>query len=105
MASGWMQSLVLVRHGESESNVASRRARKNGHHVGWDGVRQSDIVLTAEGRRQAIATGKWLAENFVFDRVIVSPYQRAIQTAENICVQFPYQAKVRYDERIREKET
>ena len=104
MASDWVETLVLVRHGESEGNVASRRARQHGHHVAWDGARQADIVLTSEGIRQAVATGKVLAKEFIFDRVFVSPYQRTIQTAEHVCAQFPYPAQLRYDERIRERE-
>src|SRR5437868_5423946 len=104
MATDWMETLALVRHGESESNVASRSARRQGQLIGWSGAGQADIVLTREGIRQAAETGNWLAENFVFDRVIVSPYRRTIQTAENICAKFTYNAKIRYDERIREKE-
>lgn len=104
MGLGWMNTLVLVRHGESVANVASRRARSKGLEVGWDGVRQADIVLSARGVKQAVATGKWLDKRFVFHRVFVSPYARTIESAQQICQQFAYEAQLRYDERIRERE-
>jgi len=103
MALGWMNTLVLVRHGESDANVASRRAHSKGLEV-VDSVRQADIALSPLGVKQAVATGKWLTQRFTFHRVFVSSYLRTIQTAKHICQQFTYEAQLRYDERIRERE-
>lgn len=99
-----VSKLVLVRHGESEYNVSSRRARATGARIIWDGAREADIQLTEKGHQQAIARGKSLAEAPPFHRVIVSPYLRAMQTAEQIIAQLPYKAEVRFDDRVRERE-
>ncbi|MFZ6027207.1 MAG: histidine phosphatase family protein [Chloroflexota bacterium] len=63
--------VTLLRHGESEGNLA--------------GVIQGqmDLPLTPGGRRQAQALGeRWKAQGVVFDWVIASPLLRARQTAE-----------------------
>jgi broad specificity phosphatase PhoE len=99
----WPSDLVLVRHGESRRNVQTRLAHQLGLTEYGDGLRQADIPLTATGIRQAEETGQYLAR-FHFYRVVVSPYLRAVQTAELITRQFPYQAEVRYEERVRERE-
>jgi phosphohistidine phosphatase len=60
--------LILVRHGEAENIKSSDAAR----------------VLTARGRAQAGATGKWLAERLAHEasvKVLSSSYQRAHETA------------------------
>lgn len=97
-----LKRLVLVRHGESEYNVADHSLAKDSL-TRWDGARQPDIPLTERGRRQAHQTGEYL-KRFRFHRVLVSPYLRAMQTAELITQQFAEPAAVRYDERIRERE-
>ncbi|MBI2682700.1 MAG: histidine phosphatase family protein [Acidobacteriales bacterium] len=98
----WMKQLVLVRHGESEFN-ASGPDILPGMMRRWEGVRQPDIPLTERGRRQALATGKYL-RTFRFERAFVSPYLRAIQTAELIFTESAAPPPQRFDERIREKE-
>ena len=62
-------SLVLVRHGETEW---SRELKHTG---------RTDIPLTAAGREQALLAGARLATS-EFERVLVSPLQRARDTAE-----------------------
>ena len=62
-------SLVLVRHGETEW---SRELK----HTGL-----TDVPLTAAGREQALLAGARLA-TVEFERVLVSPLQRARDTAE-----------------------
>ena len=62
-------SLVLVRHGETEWSRESR-------HTG-----RTDVALTASGREQALLAGARLA-TIDFARVLVSPLQRARDTAE-----------------------
>ena len=99
-----VSKLVLVRHGESEFNVQSRKARKAGKPLIWEGARQADIRLTDKGIEDAIGAGRKLAKHDPFHRVIISPYFRTIQTAEHIVAQFPYKAELRYDDRIRERE-
>lgn len=64
--------LLIVRHGQTESNV---------EHI-WQG--QTDGVLTALGELQAIKTGEYLKDkkiNFVYS----SPLGRAKKTCELIC--------------------
>ncbi|ORW07458.1 acid phosphatase [Mycobacterium kyorinense] len=63
--------LVLLRHGETEWS-------KSGQHTS-----RTDLELTDDGRRQAAAAGRALAELHL-DRplVITSPRQRAVSTAE-----------------------
>jgi probable phosphoglycerate mutase len=60
--------VFLVRHGETERSVERR-------HTG-----RADIPLTEEGRRQAKRLGARLAGEH-FDLVLVSPLQRALETA------------------------
>jgi len=61
--------IVLARHGETEW---SRDLRHTG---------RTDVPLTAEGRRQAAALKSRLAGRS-FDRVLVSPLSRAVETCE-----------------------
>lgn len=62
--------LLVIRHAQSEWNAEGL----------WQG--QADPVLSAEGRRQAAAAGKWLAELESFDGVFCSDLARAVETAE-----------------------
>lgn len=77
--------LVLVRHGESEGNLAVRRAR-----AGDDALlrrvreRHSSVWrLTEEGIAQAQRSGEWLRRAFPagFDAYYTSEYARAMETA------------------------
>jgi len=78
--------LVLVRHGESEGNLAQDRSRR-GVESDW----QSDFSerhssryrLTDKGRTQANASGEFIKENIYphFDRYYTSEYVRAMETA------------------------
>ncbi len=64
-----MIKLVLVRHGESEWNLANR-------FTGW-----KDVDLTENGINQAINAGKLLKqEGFEFDKAYTSVLKRAIRT-------------------------
>jgi broad specificity phosphatase PhoE len=59
--------IVLARHGETEWS-------RDGRHTG-----RTDIPLTENGRRQARALGRALAE-WRFERVVSSPLERALDT-------------------------
>ena len=68
-------SMILVRHGESEFNVAFSRTRVDpGIH---------DPRLTDAGRQQAIGAAKVLA-GYDIERILTSPYTRALETASII---------------------
>lgn len=64
-----MYKVVLLRHGESEWNLANR-------FTGW-----TDVDLTAKGVDEAAAAGKLLKdEDYVFDVAHTSVLKRAIRT-------------------------
>lgn len=68
-----MYKLTLLRHAESEGNLANKP----------QGI--SDMSLTARGERQAQAlAARWAAEGRQFDALLCSPLLRAKQTAEII---------------------
>lgn len=69
--------MLLIRHGQSEFNVAYGATRQD------PGIRDPEI--TDEGRRQAVAAAAELTvlreQGRTIDRLISSPYTRALQTA------------------------
>jgi NAD+ kinase len=78
--------LVLVRHGESEGNVArglSLKGDNSSFTQEFCARHNSRLRLTDQGREQADAAGKWLKKNIGsdFDRYYVSGYARAMETA------------------------
>lgn len=77
--------LVLVRHGESEGNIATDRVKARDSRLmrKLNQVHTSGWRLTDQGRNQALSAGEWLREAFPkgFDRQIVSAYVRARETA------------------------
>ena len=77
--------LVLVRHGQSEGNLA-KRLTEAGEHDSYDrvfaGRHTRSFRLTDKGRDQAKRTGLWIRKEFGhFDRAYVSEYVRAMETA------------------------
>jgi len=68
-----MGHIVAVRHGETDWNREKRMQ-------GW-----APVPLNGTGREQAAATGRWLAEEYEFDRVRSSDLLRARETAEILC--------------------
>lgn len=97
--------LVLVRHAESVGNVADRQAiAAKAHRLDLE-VRDADVVLSADGEKQAEALAEHLAslpEGEHPTIVVSSPYQRARSTAERALAGF--ELDVIIDERIRERE-
>ncbi len=83
--------LILVRHGESEGNVATDAAK-----VGDTRFYTDEFIttpghqwrLTATGRAQAAAAGAWIAAHTpgMFDRYYVSPYVRTRETAGHLAL-------------------
>jgi broad specificity phosphatase PhoE len=97
--------LVLVRHGESEGNLADRDARERGAERLDLDVRDADIDLSPTGREQADALRRWLADadpSLRPDLVVTSPYRRATETARRALEDLDVQ--VLEDERIRERD-
>lgn len=106
----WPARLWLVRHGQSQGNVARDIADEAGHHEIAIDVRDVDVPLSELGHRQAKAAGEWFASLPADERpevILTSPYIRAKQTATAICeagalAGGPQRPIV--DERLRERE-
>ena len=106
----WPTRLWLVRHGQSQGNVARDEAHEAGHlaiDLDW---RDVDVPLSDLGQRQAEATGRWFAalpEDQRPEVLLSSPYVRARQTAEAICKGGGLAGGAKstvLDERLRERE-
>ena len=78
--------LVLVRHGQSQRNIAKRRNRfflDDEARRPTSGIPDHLIGLTELGHRQARETGVALHERFgAFDQIYHSGYRRAVETTE-----------------------
>jgi broad specificity phosphatase PhoE len=99
-------SLDLVRHAESEGNLADRRAHDAGAAELVLAGRDADVELSATGVRQAAALGRWITSLPAARRpqaVISSPYRRARQTAE-AAIGGGLDVPLLLDERLRERE-
>ena len=106
----WPERLWLVRHGQSQGNVARDQAHEAGLHVIDLDLRDVDVPLSELGHRQAEAAGRWFAalpENERPEVLLASPYIRARQTAEAICKAGGLAGGAKptiIDERLRERE-
>ncbi|MCU6455278.1 histidine phosphatase family protein [Sphingomonas sp. A2-49] len=105
----WPKQLWIVRHGESAGNVARDRA----HALGVDRIdlaaRDVDIPLSALGKEQARALGRWFADRPAAERpdvLFASPYRRALETARSLrsAGGLDGDPAICIDERLREKE-
>ena len=97
------EQLWLIRHGESQGNLADARA----HDLGVDrldlDVRDPDVRLSPTGEQQADALGRWLTEQpEPPTAVLSSPFVRAADTARRAAA--PLGLPVRFDERLRERD-
>jgi broad specificity phosphatase PhoE len=61
MRQNWPARLWLVRHGQSQGNVARDAADEAGHHEIDIDVRDVDVPLSELGGKQAEAAGRWFA--------------------------------------------
>ena len=105
----WPERLWLVRHGQSQGNVARDKAHAEGLAVIDLDFRDVDVPLSELGKQQAEATGRWFAALPEGERpevILSSPYLRARQTAEAICKAGGMSGPVKLviDERLRERE-
>jgi broad specificity phosphatase PhoE len=98
-----VRELVLVRHGESEGNVAAAEANAAGAEVIDVPARDPDVRLSDLGREQAMALGATLAASPP-DLVRCSPYVRAAETARLALEAAGLAPPVRVDERLRDRE-
>lgn len=104
--------LVLVRHGESQRNVAKKRNRfflDDEARKPLIGVPDHLIGLTETGWRQARETGVAVRERFgSFDQVYHSGYQRAVDTTTALLEAYPAddrdRMRVRHHLFIRERD-
>jgi broad specificity phosphatase PhoE len=102
-----MTELILVRHGESEGNVAREAAEAEQADEILIDQRDPDVPLSGRGRSQAEAVGRWLADLAGERRPAiawVSPYMRARQTAELALGAAALQLPLHVDERLRDRE-
>ena len=110
MRHNWPARMWLVRHGQSQGNVAREEADAAGHHEIAIDVRDVDVPLSELGHLQAKAAGDWFAQMPPEERpevILSSPYLRARQTAEIICKAGALAggpARAIIDERLRERE-
>ena len=81
--------VVLIRHGQSEGNVACVIQG------------QLDFPLSAKGVEQAHKAGKVLKETYNFDRIYSSDLQRAAKTADIIASYFNI-PEITHSEKLRE---
>jgi broad specificity phosphatase PhoE len=99
--------LLLVRHGESQGNVAATEAHLSGAEVIPVPARDADVELSTAGRDQALALGRLFSgfsRHQRADAVWSSPYVRARQTAELAIETGGWPGPVKLDERLRDRE-
>jgi 2,3-bisphosphoglycerate-dependent phosphoglycerate mutase len=98
-----VQTLWLVRHGESVGNIAATEAETLGREELALEYRDADTPLSATGAEQARALGEWLDDRLAdIGAIWVSPYERAQQTLAIALGERPAQVVV--DERLRDRE-
>lgn len=81
-------NLILIRHGESEGNVAVNASKKGDHHYYTEKfvlTPGTNWRLTERGINQAAASGRWLKKfGPKIDSFFVSPYVRTRMTAVSL---------------------
>ena len=102
-----LTQLILVRHGQSEGNVAAEQAQRE--HLDKIDVpaRDPDVVLSETGQRQADAVGQWLTDLPADERpqeIWTIPYRRARETADRALAVAEVELDYRVDERLRDRD-
>jgi broad specificity phosphatase PhoE len=106
----WPSTIWVVRHGQSAGNVARDAAESAGLPIIDIAERDIDTPLSALGREQAVALGRWFGELSAQQRpqvLLCSPYVRARETARLLRDSAGLEQdelRLRVDERLREKE-
>ena len=101
------KQLILVRHGQSEGNVAAEAADRDALERIDVPARDPDVVLSDLGRDQAEAVGRWLGSLPKDERpegLWTSPSRRARQTAEIAVGAAGLDIPRRVDERLRDRD-
>lgn len=98
-------NIILVRHGQSEGNIANRASREGDNSFFTPEFRDRHsrtFRLTDKGIGQAKAAGKWIKKNvsMPLDRFYVSDYVRAKETAYYLNIP---QAEWRVEFQLRER--
>lgn len=86
------ENLIVVRHGESIGNLAKRKSEQGDNSLikRLHGTHTAHWTLTEKGCYQAVETGDFINQYFfhdqkiIFDRMYVSSYARAMQTAAHL---------------------
>ncbi|MCW2848171.1 MAG: histidine phosphatase family protein [Marmoricola sp.] len=102
-----VSELLLIRHGESQGNVAAAQAHSAGAHEIDVPARDADVDLSDLGREQARAVGVALGDLAAATRpqaLVVSPYVRARETARLACAEAGLDLPTLVDERLRDRE-
>jgi broad specificity phosphatase PhoE len=103
-------ALWLVRHAQSQGNLARETAESARDEVIDIGGRDADVPLSDLGERQARAFGRWLKQQPPERRpaaVVCSPFLRTRQTAELLLDEAGGalgRVEVDFDERLRDRE-
>lgn len=103
----WPERIWIVRHGQSAGNVARDHAEANNATLIELEHRDADVPLSGLGQRQSQALGAWVGGLKCGQRpqvVLVSPYVRAMQTAQAVIEAIGSNSRLVIDERLREKE-
>jgi len=99
------RSIFIIRHGQSEYNVAKDKALAQNDDNAVQAARVNpelmDCSITKEGQLQAEECGKDLAEKNI-KHVFVSPLRRALQTAQAIFKNHPNKPKLYADPNLTE---
>jgi broad specificity phosphatase PhoE len=99
--------LLLVRHAESQGNVADRAAYAEGADRLVLTHRDADMPLSDTGRREAVALGRAWATMPAEQRptlLLTSPYERAERTALLALDAAGWDVPLARDERLRERD-
>ena len=109
-AEHWPERLWIVRHGQSQGNLARDAAEESDAKVIDLAMRDLDVPLSALGHAQGTAVGQWFAalpDDQRPEVLLSSPYLRARQTAEATCAAGGLGGNAKptvLDERLRERE-
>ncbi len=100
-------ALWLIRHAQSEGNVAREAAESGGLEVIDIAERDADVRLSELGEQQARAFGRWVADQPEDERptvVVASPFVRTAETARLLVEESGLGIAVETDERLRDRE-